>query len=192
MKKQINMDRIKLTCEDIKKMVIDCINETKKIQPWGGNPKQPDLDWSKIADDDDKFNKENGLEGKNKVDSANDYMEFRNKERRVIDLHQDALTDRLQKRAKEAGENPEDSVISQVKGDVPENIKKALKELGLEFGVKGKAFSFGNSKLPPSTLIINITSSFACPIDFCPISKDCYAKKIGRAFTSVEKRDLET
>lgn len=48
-----------------------------------------------------------------------------------------------------------------------------------------QVFSYGNTKLPKETLVVNITSATTCPSEklrLCRCSKVCYAKKCERIY----------
>ncbi len=56
-----------------------------------------------------------------------------------------------------------------------------------------QVFSYGNSKLPKETLIVNITSAQNCPSDklgLCNCSKVCYAKKCERIYKNYLNKNL--
>jgi hypothetical protein len=55
-------------------------------------------------------------------------------------------------------------------------------------------FSYGNSKLPTETLIVNITSAHNCPSDklgLCNCSNVCYAKKCERIYSNYLNKNLK-
>lgn len=70
------------------------------------------------------------------------------------------------------------------------NILKVQSKWGLG---NMQVFSYGNSKLPKSTLIVNITSALNCPSDFrklCSCAKVCYAKKCERIYRNYLTKNL--
>ena len=56
--------------------------------------------------------------------------------------------------------------------------------------VRGKVFSYGNKKLPASTMIFNLTTAKNCPSKLCNVVKRCYAKKGENRFVEVFLRNL--
>lgn len=56
--------------------------------------------------------------------------------------------------------------------------------------VRGKVFSYGNKKLPASTMIFNLTTAKNCPAKMCEVAKYCYAKKGENRFIDVFLRNL--
>ena len=186
---------MKISEKDIKKIVkesvIRVLNETNKIRPWKGNSLQIDPDWGDVRKRNGELAAQFG-EKAGKDDIAKKYGDIApfGYEKKIINKYQDDVSKEAQRRAIE-------KTGSQYVGldtfkHEPESIKKALGENGLEIGIHGKTFSFGNSKLPPSTMIINITSAFECPSqDNCSARDICYPKKttkVGRL--SPELRDL--
>ena len=80
-------------------------------------------------------------------------------------------------------------------------INKAIsksKESGIENtqlgevdnSVRGKVFSYGNKKLPASTMIFNLTTAKNCPSKLCKVAEYCYAKKGENRFIEVFLRNL--
>lgn len=65
-------------------------------------------------------------------------------------------------------------------------MKQSIIRLQTKWGLGNmQIFSYGNSKLPKSTLIVNITSAHNCPSDIrglCRCSHVCYAKKCERIY----------
>ena len=56
-----------------------------------------------------------------------------------------------------------------------------------------QVFSYGNSKLPAETLIVNLTSAQNCPsekLGFCKCANVCYAKKCERIYKSYLNKNL--
>jgi hypothetical protein len=56
--------------------------------------------------------------------------------------------------------------------------------------VRGKVFSYGNKKLPASTMIFNLTTAKNCPSKLCKVAEYCYAKKGENRFIEVFLRNL--
>lgn len=87
---------------------------------------------------------------------------------------QQNLTNSIQGKLKQQGKslyvNPKEINMS----------KTALRKLdknGIKIEIKGETFSYGNSKIPPSTMIINLTSAFNCPSTHCPSKKRMLCQK---------------
>lgn len=56
-----------------------------------------------------------------------------------------------------------------------------------------QVFSYGNSKLPAETLIVNLTSAHNCPsekLGFCKCANVCYAKKCERIYKAYLNKNL--
>lgn len=56
-----------------------------------------------------------------------------------------------------------------------------------------QVFSYGNSKLPAETLIVNLTSAYNCPsekLGFCKCANVCYAKKCERIYKAYLNKNL--
>lgn len=69
------------------------------------------------------------------------------------------------------------------------NIKNT--QLGeVDNSVRGKVFSYGNKKLPASTMIFNLTTAKNCPSKLCKVAEFCYAKKGENRFIEVFLRNL--
>ncbi|MGL5689732.1 MAG: GP88 family protein [Bacteroidales bacterium] len=62
---------------------------------------------------------------------------------------------------------------------------------GLEkLGLYGTVVSFGNIKLPKSTMIFNMSTATNCPsMDFCTYVKVCYARRMERIYKMYKKRN---
>ena len=56
--------------------------------------------------------------------------------------------------------------------------------------VRGKVFSYGNKKLPASTMIFNLTTAKNCPSKLCKVAEFCYAKKGENRYVEVFLRNL--
>lgn len=77
------------------------------------------------------------------------------------------------------------------------NINKSKKsgientQLGeIDNSIRGKIFSYGNKKLPASTMIFNLTTAKNCPSKMCKVAEFCYAKKGENRFIDVFLRNL--
>lgn len=73
-------------------------------------------------------------------------------------------------------------------------MKNSIKQAQLKWSLGNmQVFSYGNSKLPKETLIVNITSAQNCPSDklgLCNCSKVCYAKKCERIYKNYLNKNL--
>lgn len=74
-------------------------------------------------------------------------------------------------------------------------MKKELIEVQkrlIKTGYLGQAFSYGNAKLPSSTLIVNLSSANHCPAKargLCKVAH-CYALKCERVYPNYKKKNL--
>lgn len=74
-------------------------------------------------------------------------------------------------------------------------MKKVIRELQAQImpAYTGQAFSYGNAKLPKSTLIVNLTSAEHCPsakLGLCQVADICYAKKCERIYPNYRAKNL--
>lgn len=164
---------MKLTESKIRDIVRECIiNEANKIRRIRDDEfpfKQLDIDdFSEDKDDDKRFNQKYGLTGNDKRDSLKPFKDVNKRMRDAVDDYQLQLTNRIQGDLKKQGKKVR---IPKEELSAPDAVKRRLDKNGFEIEVKGKTFAYGNTKLPPSTMIINLTSAFNCP------SEDCYFKK---------------
>ena len=94
--------------------------------------------------------------------------------------------------------DPNDKNVDSVNYD---SIHKAIKkskgakientQLGeIDNSIRGKVFSYGNKKLPASTMIFNLTTAKNCPSKLCKVAKYCYAKKGENRYIDVFLRNL--
>lgn len=60
----------------------------------------------------------------------------------------------------------------------------------IDNSIRGKVFSYGNKKLPASTMIFNLTTAKNCPSKLCKVAEHCYAKKGENRFIEVFLRNL--
>ena len=188
---------MKFNEENIRKIAKESISrllqETNRIQPWKGNPLQIDPDWGEVRKRDKELAAQlgDGKKGVNKSTIKN-YGDFKagSIEDRIINHYQDEISKNAVERAKQKTGT---SFITQdqLKYE-PETVRNVLGAAGMEIGLKGKTFSFGNKKLPPSTMIINLTSSFGCPSqENCAVRDICYAKKLVAKYgRNAELRDM--
>lgn len=59
-----------------------------------------------------------------------------------------------------------------------------------KLGLTGAVMSYGNSKLPKSTLIFNHSTATECPsMEFCPYVKECYARRSERIYKAYRERN---
>ena len=72
-------------------------------------------------------------------------------------------------------------------------MNKIIKKLQLKWGLGNmQVFSYGNSKLPKETLIVNITSAHHCPseiLGLCKCADVCYAKKCERIYANYYRKN---
>jgi len=60
-------------------------------------------------------------------------------------------------------------------------------------GFNGKVFAYGNTKLPKSTLIVNLTSASNCPakaLGLCDVANVCYAYKCEKIYKNYRNKNL--
>ena len=74
-------------------------------------------------------------------------------------------------------------------------MKKKIKVLQCKYleGFGGIAFSYGNTKIPRSTLIVNLTSAEHCPsraLGLCKVESVCYALKCERIYPNYKHKNL--
>lgn len=74
-------------------------------------------------------------------------------------------------------------------------MRKAVRELQAEMmDFRGIVFAYGNTKIPRSTLIVNLTSALHCPAKkrgLCKVDRKCYAKKDERIYKNYENKNLQ-
>lgn len=144
---------------------------------------------SSIKDSDKEYNEKFNISGKNRADRLKPLKSAHPKAESDLEKFQKELTQKLHKRLKDNGEDitvPLDDNI-----ETTEAVKRRLSDAGIQMGVSGKVFMYGNTKLPPSTLIINLTSAFNCPAKECPLRQGvCYAGKDEKLYTNTTLRNL--
>lgn len=171
--------------------------ETAKIQPWEGNPNQPDIPDDQITSwfkDDEESNQKYSLKGDSKIDRLSTFRDLDKISKASIDNLQKAITDTLQQRyMKEKGVNNPIVPYEEIGKIGNKKLDKDLANHGMKLEIAGKTFSFGNSKIPENTLIINLTSAFNCPSKLngqCQWGNRCYAHALERMRDKVEARNL--
>ena len=182
--------KVILTEQQFKEYIKYCLlKETAKIRPWTdadygkANPYQiKDADFAAMKQADDEYNKEHGLTGDKKVNTAKKkYGIAVPIPQKNIDAIQSDLTDKVQQRYKDATGREEATIPYEELGSVGgDKIKAELKKNGLALEIAGKSFAYGNQKLPESTMIVNLTSAWNCPsieAGECAFGKSCYARK---------------
>lgn len=184
--------------KSIQSIINECISrvlqetlKTQRVDMSKINPKQPDINlkgWGELQDKDEEFNSKYNLQGDTKIDSFKSFMEPHGKSAKNINALQTKISGEVSQRAKkELGTDriPTEDLTA------TDNVKKKLGNKGLKIAVSGKTFSYGNSKLPPSTMIINITSAFNCPSVTCPLKQNvCYANKLEKRYADTQLRNL--
>lgn len=183
------MKRIILSENQFKKLF-----ETNKIRRWVDKDKKnvqipkDEIDFVNIRKSDNEYNKTFHLTGNDKVDRLANLRQPKRSVQKEIDKLQGEITKNLQQRQLDKGE----SIIQSVDDmQIHKNALKKLKNNGIELEIKGKVFSYGNQKLPPSTMIINLTSAFDCPSTHCPLKANgCYANDIENQYADYELRNL--
>lgn len=87
--------------------------------------------------------------------------------------------------------NGEDLYVDTNSIEISNVALRKLGDNGIKIGLSSKIFSYGNTKLPPSTMIINLTSAFNCPSKHCSLRQSvCYAYKNERQYGNPELRNL--
>ena len=149
------------------------------------NPTQrTDIDFGKLKQADDDFNEKNKLSKKDRRDSGEEFRDARGYSKKVIDNLQSDLTGKAQERYMDATGRDTPVIPKDEIGKFSPSVNKYLKN-GMDVAVKGKTFSYGNTKVPEDVMIINLTSAWNCPTTSgeCPFKEVCYAKRAegGRA-----------
>ena len=168
--------------------------ETAKIRPltakdykYKQTPKD-ELDFVSYRQSDDDLNKALGLTGNDKIDRLANLRQPKKAREKELSILKDKITNDMQQRELAKG----NSIVQNVDNiNIPEAAKKQLSANGIELEVKGKIFSYGNTKLPPSTMIINLTSAFNCPSTHCQFKGgECYAQGLEKQYVDYELRNL--
>lgn len=192
--------RVILTEEQFKQYIRHQIVETTGIRRWTdddykkANPNQiKDFDFAGSKRGDDEFKNLTGKKPE-KPTAKSKYENPDSLAQAKIDIVQDKLSKRVSNDyAKE--HNGETSIpfekLGNYKGD--KKIAQLLKQHGLQVGIGGKTFSYGNTKLPENIMVINLTSAWNCPsiaTGECPLGKICYARKGESMYQHSQIRNL--
>ena len=176
----------------VKESVLRLLQETNRIQPWKGNPLQIDPNWADVRKRDEELAAQLGDKKAPKRSAVKNYGDIKNGsvEDMIISHYQDEISKNAVERAK--GKTGTSFISQEQLKYEPETVRNVLSAAGMEIGLRGKTFSFGNKKLPPSTMIVNITSSFGCPSQKnCAFRDICYAKKLVSKYgRNAELRDM--
>lgn len=169
---EILKDILRESCnEDIKHDKVDMKEK---------NPRQiSGIDWADVKNADDEWNNAHP-KSKKKVDSLSDYRREKALDAAEIRTLEDELTDKIQKKTGKKTFTLDDLAKNKriSKGAMTsygEKGKKSKKKINN--GVYGQSFTFGNTKLPPSTLVVNITDALNCPTKSCPMRGICFGVK---------------
>ena len=195
--------KVILTEKQFKEYLKFCaLNEAAKIRPWTdddyakANPYQiKDVDFAAIKKADDEYNEKHGLTGDKRVNTGKKkYADADPIPQSNIDRIQADLTGKVQQKYQDTT-GREDSIIPYEElGNIGgKKIKEILKDSGLLLNVSGKAFAYGNQKLPESTMIVNLTSAWNCPsieAGDCAFGKGCYARRGEEVFKNTQLRNL--
>ena len=185
------------------------IIETAKIRPWKGNKEQyniPDEEFGKQLDRDRETNARLGFKGDDKVNTLEKFRQASGEGKKRINALQDAYTKFLKQRyMNNTGRKypvippSELGIIGNKKNEkkfgkesIPEDYAETLAKYGMKVEIKGKTFSYGNTKVPENTLIVNFTSAFNCPAKNgdCQWGKRCYAHQTELQYDGTEYRNL--
>lgn len=184
---QLNEHQYTILCHEILKEA----NRIRRVRDdefpyYQANPSIETL--NSIKDSDEEFNKLLNLKGNQKTNRLGNLSQPLSQAQKDVDNVQNQLTKNIQQRLKAQGK----SIYQDMSNvDVPNATRKKLANAGLEIEIKGKTFAYGNKKLPPSTMIINLTSAFNCPAKECPLRQSvCYAGKDEKMYTNTELRNL--
>lgn len=184
--------KYKITESQLKKLV-----ETARIQPWKGNPDQPDISDDQITswfEDDKETNKKFNIKGDKKIDRLRGFRNFDKISQAKINDLQKAITNTLQQRQmKKRGVNKPIVSYKEIGKVGNKKLDQELAEHGIKLEIVGKTFSFGNSKVPENTLLVNLTSAFNCPSKLngeCKWGNRCYAHALERMRGAVEARNI--
>ena len=168
----------------------------------------PDEAIGKALDKDREMNKAFGLRGNDKINSLEGFQQASGEGKKAIEAVQGDLTGKVKQRYMDATGRDKAVVPPNEIGNVgnkklkdelgitkmSENYAEALANYGMEVEIKGKTFSYGNSKVPENTLIINLTSAFNCPSmknGDCKWGRErCYAHDTETQYDKTEYRNL--
>lgn len=127
---------------------------------------------------------------KNQPDAYKDVLKAigNNDTNKEVEKVKDNINKDLHQRLKDNGE---DLYVDTNSIEIGNVALRKLENNGIKIGLYGQVFSYGNTKLPPSTMIINLTSAFNCPAKHCPLRQSvCYAFKNERQYGFPELRNL--
>ena len=189
--KAYNNMKYKITESQFKKLV-----ETAKIRPFTDadydnvNPTQnKDTDFGKIKNLDDAYKAKTGQ----KRDSTEQWRQASGPmAKRLKDL-QARLTNVLQDRYMGKMGTNKPIIPPDKLGKIGnKQLAKTLGKYGMEVEIKGKTFSYGNTKVPENTLVVNLTTAFNCPSKNgdCQWGKRCYAHQTEVQYKDTEYRNL--
>ena len=182
----------------IRSVITEALNEANRIQrvkdedypKWQLN--LDDSEYAKLKDDDKQYKETFKLER----DSIEPFKNVHKKAKDDINQYQAQLTKNIQDRLTKQGK---ETFIPSDELHVTDKVKKLLEDNGLEIEIKGKTFPYGNTKLPPSTMVVNLTSAFDCPAaEKCPFHVEktgegeggCYAGQTEKQYKDTELRNL--
>lgn len=188
--------RNNMTEERVARIVREVISETSKIRPWTNadyyevNPlQQVDPDFAGIKDSDIRYYEKEG----EVRDSTEPWREADKKQKIRINKTQTKLTDKLQQELlKTYGDNCKFMFYNK-EMTMNKKLSEELAKYGMKMQISGKTFSYGNTKLPENTLVINLTSAFNCPSMLageCAWGPSCYGHKMENRYDSVAARNL--
>lgn len=185
---------------DLKGLMCEEMDETNKIRPWTdadykkANPsQQSNVDFAAIKKGDDEFNAENP-----DIDDVNTGKAMFSKplpiQQTKINKVQNAISQNVQQKYMDKTGKDAPVMDKDELGDIGGGkLAEKLTQYGMEIGLHGKTFSYGNEKLPENILIINLTSAWNCPSIKnleCPLGKYCYARKGEAKNNNVQLRNL--
>lgn len=194
----ISEDKIREIISSAIKSILDETNRIRQVRDNEYPKWQANLDdsfYSELKDSDKEFKEALKGTGADR-DSVAFFKNVHKKTKDDVNNYQDVLTQNIKNREIQKG-NPTAIPLKDL--HVGDKVKKELEKNGLELEIKGKTFMYGNLKLPPSTMIINLTSAFDCPAaDHCPFHVEkkgegeggCYAGDIENQYKDTELRNL--
>lgn len=174
----------------------DKIIETTKIRPFTDddyyfvNPTQnKNTDFARIKKADDDYQEKTGI----KRNSTEQWRQASSGQlKRLKDL-QAKLTRAIQDRYMDKNGLSKPIIPREKIGKIGnKDLAASLAKYGMEVEIKGKTFSYGNTKVPENTLVVNLTSAFNCPSKNgdCAWGKRCYAHQTEVQYKDTEYRNL--
>ena len=131
-------------------------------------------------------------QGKKEIEALQKELTRKQREKTNVDRYN--LTDLGYHDVDPEVKNDVDAVnFNSIYRSVGKSNKSGIKntQLGeVDNSVRGKVFSYGNKKLPASTMIFNLTTAKNCPSKLCKVAEFCYAKKGENRFIEVFLRNL--